>query len=489
MNTQLVARLSVASLRSRLRDPLLHRRMGRHPGASGILSLFLLALATQVRLSAASLDHFSWSGVPAEVQTGVPFVASVSARDSANGVVAQYTGAVSISGLAPGVAPAMLITEVETLATKRVEIANLSGAPVDVGGWRLVFYDSRTWPGPIATFILPAGTTCGPHSVFQVRAGGAAPGTFPLFNLGVALSWGDSGSYPYTAVRLLDATGRTVDFFCAGSALRSMITQPAPVGESDWSGLPVTANNMSSLSYQRTGVFDHNNAGDWIATNNSAGVLNSGMQLPFLAPPTKVTVTPASVTFASGVWSGNLAVAVAVTNFVLRADDLVGHAGDSAPITVAGLPSLRVLVPPQAFDPTPGFLGFGSVSLPAPLTTNLLVALTSSDTKRIVLAPSATVYAGATDGYFALTNLSDGLPNGPQAVTVTASAPGFAPAAGLITSYDVGNFGFTLVLPPSAREGDGWVSNAQLHVASPVSADVLVQLACSNTNESGSPLA
>jgi hypothetical protein len=213
MNTQCVSRLSLATLSPRLRYPLLYRRIGRHPGACGILSLFLLALATQVGLPAASLDHFSWSGVPAEVQAGVPFAVSVSARDSVNGVVASYTGAVSISGLAPGVAPAVLITEVETLTTKRIEISNLSSAPVDVSGWRLVFYDSQTWPSPTTTFIVPAGTTCGARSVFQVRAGGSAPGIYPLLNLGVALSWGTSGSYPYSAVTLLDAAGRTVISF------------------------------------------------------------------------------------------------------------------------------------------------------------------------------------------------------------------------------------------------------------------------------------
>jgi hypothetical protein len=180
-------------------------------------------------------------------------------------------------------------------------------------------------------------------------------------------------------------------------------------------------------------------------------------------------------------------IAAPGTNLVLRADNLVGHAGDSIPITVRGLPPLRLLVPSEAFESTPGFIGYGSVSVPGPLTTNLLVSLASSNTNEIILASTTTILAGATDGYFALTNLSDGLPDGPQVVTITAGAAGFSPASGLMTNYDVGNFGFALVLPSSVREGTGWLSNAQLHVASPVSADVLVRLASNNTNELALP--
>ena len=484
MNTDLYPSGSAPSPKPHLRQPhFLCHWLWRWYCSLWIVPLLLFGLPFEARQQDSSLDHFSWSGVPAQTQTGQSFGVSLTARDGGEGVVTQFAGITSISGLAPGVAPAVLITEVETITAKRVEIANLSSAPVDVSGWSLVFYDSQTWPGPTTTFIVPPGTSCAPGSVLQIRSGGSAPGSYPSFNLGVALSWGTSSSYPYAAVTLLDATGRKVDFFCAASALPALITLPAPLGESDWSGPPTTGNNTSSLTYQRIGVFDHNNAGDWVATNNSCGLLNSGLQLPFLAVPIKVAVTPASATFANGVWSGSLVVATPATNLVLRADDLGGHAGDSAPITVAGLPPLRILVPPQAFEATPGFLGFGSVSVPGPLTSNLLVSLASSDTSRIVTTPATIIYAGATDGYFALTNLSDGLPNGPQVVTVTATAAGFAPASGLITNFDVGSVGFSLVLPSSAREGAGWVSNAQVQVSLPVSADVLVRLASSNTNE------
>lgn len=445
-----------------------------------LLSL-LLALNFEDWVQAASLDHFSWTSVPSQAQAGEPFSVILEARDAAAGVVTQYNGITTISGLVPGTP--VLITEVETIRTERVEIANLSSVPVELSGWRLVFYDSQTWPNPTITFTFPTGTSCGPQSVLQVGSGGIAPGSYPSFNLGVPLRWGwPRDNYPYAAVTLLDATGRKVDFFCSIWAYPGAILQPVPITETEWSGVPVAANSNDALTYQRTGAYDRNNARDWVAGINSFGSLNSGLQLPFFATPLKLAVTPNTLTVSNGVWSGSLVVANPVTNLVLRADDLQGHAGDSASMTIAGPPPLRILVPSPAFEATPGFIGLGSVNISNSLETNLVIGLVSSDTNEIMVAPTCTIFAGNLSGLFAVTNLSDGWLDGPKVARVTASATGFASASGLITNYDVSDAGLSLSLPSSVREGDGWVSNAVMLVGAPVSASVLVQLASSNTN-------
>jgi len=432
---------------------------------------------------ASHLDHFSWSSVPSQAQAGRPFTVSVEARDIDGFTAADYGGVGFLSGVVAGVPQSILINEVETLYTERVEVANVSTAPVDVSGWSLVFYDSQSWPGPAVTFTIPAGTVCAPGSVFQVSSQGTAPGAYPSFQLGAPLYWGAGSSYPYAAVALLDQVGGKVDFFCAMSAVPGLIMLPLPVVEADWSGPPVPANYNPSLTYQRIGLYDHNNAGDWVAATNSVGLPNRELRIPLAAPLSRITVAPASVTFSNGLWSGDLVITNPVTNLVLRADDLAGHAGDSRPLTILGPQPLRVVIPSESFEAAPGFIGFGVVTLPGPVPTNVVVDLVSSDTNEIVVPGDASIAAGLTEGYFALTNLSDGLPDGPQVVVVTASAPGFAPGSGFITNYDVGNATLTLALPPTVREGDGWISNALVQVDSAVSADVIVRLASSDTNE------
>jgi len=446
----------------------------------GALAVFLQATASA---QSSGVDHFSWPTIATPTPAGVPVAVSIIARDLAGGVVTNFQGEVSISAIYHGSPPTVLITEVETLTTKRVEIANLTTAPVDVSGWRVILYDSQSWPSPRTTFTVPSGSVMPARGLFQVRSGGTSPGTYPLFNCGVALQWGSPSQFPYVAVALLDASGQKVDTFFAISALPVAVTTPPLITESDWSGPPAIGNANQNLTHQRIGVLDHNNAADWATTNNSFGLVNTNLQLPLLAASAKLPIQPASVPFSNGTWSGNVVIGGIATNVLLRADDRKGHAGDSSTFDVVAPPALEILLPPQAFESIPGFVGFGSVSVPGTLATNLSVRLSSNDTNEITVAASTTIFAGEFEGYFRITNYSDGIPDGPKRVAVTAAADGFTSVQGIITNYDASPLTLSLILPSLVSETNGWVSNAVVQVSGSVAADVSVSLYSGNTNE------
>jgi uncharacterized repeat protein (TIGR01451 family) len=446
-----------------------------------------IAFSMAVDLPAdAALDHFYWSAPPSTVQVGGPFFVTLRARSLGNSSDTNFNGVVQVTELIPSQPSGVLITEVQTINTNRVELSNLSATPVDVSGWQVVFYDSASWPAPKVAFTIPTGTVCPGYGVFEVRGSNFFPGTYPVFNAGVTLAWSTNPINNPIAVLLLDAQGNTVDFFCAGSAYPPYIAVPSSIPEAIWSGPPVVVPpgwSNKALDYQRQGNSDQNNAADWVIATNSFGVLNPQLQFPFIGLASQFAVVPASVTLTNGKWNGLLAVSAPGTNAFLRADDGDGLPGDSTPFTVLSLPALKVQVPPAAFKATSGLVGQGEVFIPQPLSSNLAVALSSSLTNEIVVPLSVTIAAGATNAVFTVSNVDDGLLEGPQTAAVLVVASGFAAGTDWITNYDRPTASVSVSAPSGLLETAGWVTTGQVHSGSPVAANVAVQLTSSNPNK------
>ena len=357
-----------------------HVLRGHQLSAKGLLVFVWLILFLVIELSArADLDHFYWSAVPSTAQVGEPFFVTLRARGPGNSAYTNFNGTVRVTEMIPAQSPGLLITEVQTVNTNRVELSNVAAAPLDVSGWRVAFYDSASWPAPKAVFALPAGTVCPGYGVFEIRASGLSPGAYPTFYTGVSLTWYIMNNNP-VAVLLLDAQGAVVDFFCAGGAYPPYVAVPLSITEAAWSGPPaaVISSYNPALTYQRRGYADHHNAADWSIATNSFGALNPRMQLPFVAAATSVDAIPSSVTLTNGKWCGQLVVSVPGTNAFLRADNGEGLPGDSSAFTVLNLPSLSVRVPHEAYKASAGLVGQGEVFIPQPLASNLPVTLSSS---------------------------------------------------------------------------------------------------------------
>jgi uncharacterized repeat protein (TIGR01451 family) len=455
----------------------------RNLGLLWLAFLWFVVLLSAVKTTAQSVvDHFSWGAVPTTVQAGFPISALVQARDFDGGLFTNFNGEVSVTELIPSQIPHLLITEVQTVNTQRVELSNLSSSPVGVSGWRVVLYDRLSWPAPKVTFIVPTGTVVPESGAFQVRGSASTVGAYPVFSTGVSLAWTSSSMNNQVAVLLLDAEGKVIDFFCAVDAYPGFIAVPTAITDRHWNGVPVAPNNNAALTFQRGGRSDHNNAADWAAATNSIGVPNSRLQVPLVATPSQVALVPLSVSLTNGGWSGQLVITAPGTNIVLHADDGIGHAGDSTSITVLGLPLLRLQVPPEAFKATPGLTGQGSVSVPQVLSSNLVVTLSTDLPDSITLPPIVTISAGTTNVVFAVSNLDNGLLEGPRVATMVATASGLAPGSAVITNYDRQMTVLTVSLPSSVPETSGWLATGQARSSLPVSRNVAVRLTSSHTN-------
>jgi uncharacterized repeat protein (TIGR01451 family) len=455
---------------------------------SAALALFVVAAPPGRTLAqpASSLDHFSWPTIVTPQQAGRPFLAMVQARDSGDNPFSGFNGTVALREWVPGQSPGVLITEIETINAEGVELSNVSPNPVDFGGWRLVLYDAASWPAPKVSFAFPAGAVCPAYGVFQVRDGGVASGVYPVFSTRVDLSWSNSTYRNQIAVLLLDASGNAVDFFCAIDAYPDFITVPMSISQALWSGLPLTFNTDPALTYQRVGHANHNSAGDWVLATNSFGAFNAGLNPPFLTASSATALVPASAVFTNGLWSGQVVATMPGTNVVLRADDELGAPGDSSPLTITALPVLVLEVPPQAFKASPGLAGQGAVEIPAALWNDLTVALSSSLPSQVAVPSEITVPAGSTSASFGVTNFDDGLVDGPVAVTVSATAAGFAPASAVLTNFDRPPVALSLSLPTdlfdNQAENADWQAGGTVSSSAFVSQNVAVRLASSDTD-------
>jgi uncharacterized repeat protein (TIGR01451 family) len=154
--------------------------------------------------------------------------------------------------------------------------------------------------------------------------------------------------------------------------------------------------------------------------------------------------------------------------------DLSSYGSCSLPLTLT--------VPASATEGDGVLTNAGRVLLPAALTTNLTVSLTSSDTTEATVPASLTIPAGQTNGTFDITIIDDGQLDGPQTAIITASVPGYLSATAALTVQDSQSTALHVSLPAEATEGDGsvvgtvWTTNAP-------SANVSVSLSSSDTTE------
>ncbi|MBI5388234.1 MAG: M36 family metallopeptidase [Verrucomicrobia bacterium] len=297
------------------------------------------------QFTTVALDHFALGAVASPQRLGQPFDLTVTAIDDGGVVASGFNGSVKLMALAPAeTESSVVITEVDTGSSDRIEFISVSPREVDASGWQVVLYDWTSWPAPKVTYRLPAGTLCLPGSLFQVRRGTAqlAPGTYPNFFFNGSLFWNNNSSGNPVAVLLLDSLTNVVDFFCAVDAAPSAITEPLAITTSHWAGPPVAANENSAWTYQRIGAVDRHQALDWTAATNNMGKTNAGLSVPFHSS-SALTVTPSVLgSFVSGVWTGQVAVLNTATNVFLLVNDGEGRQGTGNVFSVTATNDLAV---------------------------------------------------------------------------------------------------------------------------------------------------
>jgi hypothetical protein len=198
-----------------------------------------------------------------------------------------------------------------------------------------------------------------------------------------------------------------------------------PVAQGAWSG-DGEVSFTTTQALVRTGTDDHGDATDWSIGSNSWGAQNVGLTLPFPPGTVSVPVTPASVTFANGVFSGNVQVGAIGSNIRLTADDGFGHTGLS------------------------NF--FNTVAPPAPVITSPMTALAA-----IGQPFSYQILATNFPGSYNATNLPNGLIVNTTSGLISGTPTGTGTSPVSLSATNIGGTGnATLTLEVQAdADGDG----------------------------------
>ncbi|MBI5384185.1 MAG: M36 family metallopeptidase [Verrucomicrobia bacterium] len=126
----------------------------------------------------------------------------------------------------------------------------------------------------------------------------------------------------------------------------------------------------------------------------------------------------------------------------------------------------------------------GTVSASAAPTANIVVGLMSSDTTELQVPPSAVLLAGQTSAVFNVTVVNDTLIDGDQMATVTAHVPNWTEGSANLVVQDNEPTNLVVVLPASAREGNGVLAGAgAVRIAGTLPTNLVVALASSDPTE------
>jgi hypothetical protein len=298
------------------------------------------ASVTEVALSGvgtATVSFFGWEPISSPQLPNAPFDVRVTARDHNNELVQNFNGTVHLATLAPtNRVPSVLLSEIDPGNVDRVELINLSGQFIDVTGWELTCFD----PDP-KRFVFPP-MSLPSDAVITVREQGVPPGNFPNFFLGTNLFW--IGNSENITVVLRDNAGRIVDFFTTDTG---PIPPEANPGNA-WLGPGVPAEVADGVTtYQRVGVADHDDAGDWVVAESTPSSINPALFSFGLTPFGIANLLPDEAQLVNGTWNGSLRIPIEGAGLRLAATDGNGRSGISQGIDVIGQPPSIGSVPAQ----------------------------------------------------------------------------------------------------------------------------------------------
>jgi uncharacterized repeat protein (TIGR01451 family) len=410
-----------------------------------------------------NLDHLTWDPIASPQQSGVPFQATVSARDSQDQPLPSFNSSVFLSGRIPGSSVALVISELDVVG-QRIEFTNPTATPVDISGWRVDVYGVSTWPQPAANFLFPKGMLVPVGGVFQFSAFGDPNSNYPFFVAQRSFNWSTNDASAPFGVLLRDLSGKVVDFVSGGGC------NPAQISEAHvatlWTGSSLEL-NQGPATLQRKGNFNHFNAADWETAPDTIGIQNPDLRLPFLADETLIPITPASILLENGTWTGPVTVLEPGAGVSFLADSGNGQSGVCNPFDVLPPPPLSLRVPESTTEALPDSLLPCLISIPTPIQADLPVSLSSSDPSEISVPDSIIIPAGSLSVTFDATNHDNLLVDGTQRIVVTVTSSGFATAKAVIFHYDYEIATLTLTLPTNAREGQGLLANQAIVRMSP----------------------
>ena len=306
------------------------------------------------------LDRLTWNAIPSPQRAGVPIPVTLTARNAAGDIYTEFANSVDLSGYAPGLATTNLtigtgfnswgyplhteyhdartqviytqdeLGEACTLNSLALEVTSPPGQTLENWTIRMKhtmmseYSASPEWESSDWTVVYqgdePAGTTG--WRTFEFSTPFEYDGTN---NLLVDFSFNNTSYRTEGQCRaIVTSTYRSITY-----ASDSKDSDPL-----NWSGTapaPVRSQNVLNV----------------VLGTSSPGLL------PVSLSPT--VATP----FVNGVWTGEVTVHEPVTNLVLRADDGLGHGGESNPFDVQGVAQPPVILTEDGqLGITNGLFGF-----------------------------------------------------------------------------------------------------------------------------------
>ena len=148
----------------------------------------------------------------------------------------------------------------------------------------------------------------------------------------------------------------------------------------------------------------------------------------------------------------------------------------SAPLTVE--------IPASAIEGN-SLVNRGTVSVSEAPVADVTVLLASDDESEVAVPATVTIEEGNTSADFDVYAQIDGILDGTQTATVTASAEGcYSPGSDSIEIYDAQTAVLTVEIPENATEGDGTLATqGTVSAGASVDEDVVVALACDDETE------
>lgn len=297
--------------------------------------------------------------------------------------------------------PQVILTEINSNAAGGDfwELTNVGPTSVDLGNWKWLDGGQTSLPAP-AVQVFPEGTTLASGETMVIITDTTNPTTFlnawgPL--TGIQRLVGGPGLGMNDSVKLYDQNDNLVfNFTYAAGGFTQSSGSPAAGGHAGASAGGVAA---------QSAVIDP--------------AFGTGLAKRYRAATVGVDGGYANTSGGSNIGSPG----VTGINF---------GGGPSITLTLGVVPAT---FSESATNPA----ATGTVTRTGSTTAELVVTLSSSDTTEATVPASVTIAAGQASATFNVTAVDDSFPDGPQNVTITASATGATPATFEITVQDDGD--------------------------------------------------
>lgn len=269
------------------------------------------------------------------------------------------------------------------------------------------------------------------------------------------------------------------------------ITASAAGYASGSQNLQVTDHEMLSLSIAATSISEQGGVATGTVTRNNTDrgaalvVLLASSDSSEASPPASVTIAAGeeSATFTISAQEDSLLDGTQAINITASA---TGYVGASQSLDVTDAEFLTVSITPAAI-PENGAAATGTVTRSnTDRSQPLVVTLDNRDSTEVSIPASVTIPAGAASATFSIQPLVDAIFDGPQTVTITATANGYASGSQSIQVLDIEVLTLTLA-QNSLRENAGQTQGTVRRNNSDNFNDLVVTITSSDVSAAQAP--